>query len=581
MSTRQLTILYGSQSGTAQDLAEQIWRDSKMYHLKGSVSAMDEYDIGKLIEERFVVMVCSTYGQGEEPDNMKLFWKFLLRKSLPHNSLRGMFFGVLGLGDSRYPKFNYVAKRLHKRLLQLGATALLPVGLCDDQHDLGYGAVFMPWMTNFWNKLIELSPIPANLQKLEKSPREYRWVVEHFPGPASLEVDMYAEVKVENLFETTVEENIRTTSENHFQDVRFITFTKKNVSWKPGDVVYVRPHNSNEDVDKLFDLFEEHKLGLSKDAVISVKEIDSEMPVPNILCKPLPLEVIARQYWDLTAVPRARAFAVLARTCLNELECEKLQEFSSYEGQEELFSYANRPRRTILEVLQDFPHATEALTLASLFELFQPIKPRAFSIASSEASGKLQILVAVIEYHTKLKEPRKGLCSNWLKRLQPGEKLRVWTRKGTFQLPTDPMIPIVMVGPGTGLAPFRSILQERELLADCRKSGPLILFFGCRKSAADFHCEEDLRRMENCGLLTLFCAFSRDQDEKIYVQHQIKTQGDLLKKALMDQNGIFLLSGSSKNMPEAVREALGEAIGSALYVEDMIKSERYQEETWA
>lgn len=581
MLARQLTILYGSQSGTAQDLAEQIWRDSKLYHLKGSVSAMDEYDISKLIQERFVVMVCSTYGQGEEPDNMKRFWKFLLRKSLPADSLRGMFFGVLGLGDSRYPKFNYVAKRLHKRLLQLGASALLPVGLCDDQHDLGYGAVFMPWMTNFWNKLIELSPIPDGLRKLDETPREYRWTVEPWSGSASEEADMYAEVKVDNLFVTTVEENKRTTAEDHFQDVRFITFAKKSVDWNPGDVVYVRPHNSYEDVERLFELFQEHNLGLNKDTVVLVKEIDSEMPVPAILRKPLPLERIALQYWDLTAIPRARAFAVLARTCPNELECEKLQEFSSYEGQEELFSYANRPRRTILEVLQDFPHASGALTLAALFELFQPIKPRAFSIASSAASGKLQILVAVIDYRTKLKEPRKGLCSNWLKRLQPGDSLRVWTRKGTFQLPADPTIPIVMVGPGTGLAPFRSILQEKELLADRRKSGPLVLFFGCRKAAADFHLEEDLRRMENSGLLTLFCAFSRDQNDKVYVQHLIRKQGDLLKKLLMEQNGMFLLSGSSKNMPEAVREALGEAIGSSLYVEDMLKTERYQEETWA
>lgn len=581
MLARNLTILYGSQSGTAQDLAEQIWRDSKMYHLKGAVSAMDEYDIAKLIDERFVVMVCSTYGQGEEPDNMKRFWKFLLRKNLPSDSLRGMFFGVLGLGDSRYPKFNYVAKRLHKRLLQLGATALLPVGFCDDQHDLGYGAVFMPWITNFWNKLIELSPIPNGLQILQESPREYRWLVAPFSGPASEENDMYADVKVDNLFVTTVEENRRTTAEDHFQDVRFITFTKKSVNWSPGDVVYVRPHNSPEDVDRLFELFQEHNMKLNKSTVVLVQEIDSEMPVPAILRKPLPLERIAQQYWDLTAIPRARAFAVLARTCPNDLECEKLREFSSYEGQEELFSYANRPRRTILEVLQDFPHATGALTMAALFELFQPIKPRAFSIASSAASGKLQILVAVIEYRTKLKEPRKGLCSNWLKRLQPGHTLRVWTRKGTFQLPTDPATPIVMVGPGTGLAPFRAILQERELVADRRKGGLLVLFFGCRKSTADFHCEEDLRRMESSGLLTLFCAFSRDQEDKVYVQHLIRKQGDLLKKALMEQNGMFLLSGSSKNMPEAVREALGEAIGSSLYVEDMMKTERYQEETWA
>lgn len=125
----RLLILYGSQTGTSQDLAELIWRESHKRNFTGPVMAMDDYDIGKLIEEKLVVFVCATTGQGDEPDNMKKFWKFLLRKSLPRDSLTDMTFGVLGLGDSSYAKFNFVAKRLHKRLLQLSARNLLPLGI--------------------------------------------------------------------------------------------------------------------------------------------------------------------------------------------------------------------------------------------------------------------------------------------------------------------------------------------------------------------------------------------------------------------------------------------------------------------
>ena len=128
MLNRKLTILYGSQTGTAQDMAEKIYRESKMCHFVGPVKSMDQYDVKNLIDESIVVFVCSTTGQGDEPDNMKAFWKFLLRKSLPSNSLSSMHFAVLGLGDSSYSKFNFVAKRLNKRLLQLGATSLLPIG---------------------------------------------------------------------------------------------------------------------------------------------------------------------------------------------------------------------------------------------------------------------------------------------------------------------------------------------------------------------------------------------------------------------------------------------------------------------
>uniref|UniRef100_A0A182N6W8 NADPH-dependent diflavin oxidoreductase 1 n=1 Tax=Anopheles dirus TaxID=7168 RepID=A0A182N6W8_9DIPT len=582
MMERKLTILYGSQSGTAQDLAEQIWRESKMYYFRGNVLPMDEYDVSELINERFVVCVCSTYGQGEEPDNMKRFWKFLLRKSLPTDSLRHLHFAVLGLGDSRYPKFNYVAKKLHKRLVQLGGTALLPVGLCDDQHDLGYGAVFLPWINQLWDQLGRTVPLPAGQHKLSESPREFRWNVHIVNDGDSSPVitDLYADVKMPCGFQTMVLENRRTTTPDHFQDVRMITFEKKAVPWCPGDVLYVRPHSSRESVDQLFEIFRQHELTLDEETVVQVKAIDSEMPVPSILQKPLPLVVIAEQYWDLTAIPRARAFAVLAKNCPNELEREKLTEFSQYEGQEELFSYANRPRRTILEVLQDFPHATKSLTPEALFELFQPMKPRAFSIASAVESGRLQILVAVIEYRTKLSVPRRGLCSHWLKRLQPGDVINAWVRKSTFQLPTDNKIPLVMIGPGTGLAPFRGILQEREL-SDNPCSAPLALFFGCRSSTADFHCEEDLKRMEHSGMLQLFCAFSRDQPDKVYVQHLIRKEGVLLKKLLVENGGYVLLSGSSKNMPQAVKEALVEAIGDEQYIEEMIKANRYQEETWA
>lgn len=242
-----------------------------------------------------------------------------------------------------------------------------------------------------------------------------------------------------------------------------------------------------------------------------------EMPVPEILKSPHSMKTIASQYWDLSAYPRARFFQVMSYKCDNELEKEKLLEFASFEGQQELYSYVNRPRRGILEVMGDFPHATSKLCLEVLFELFQPIKQRPFSIASSVLSDKLELLVAVVEYKTLMKEPRRGLCSNWLKSIAVGERVQVSIKKGTFQLPKDKNVPLIMIGPGTGLAPFRSILQEYELSEKSTHElkDRLVLFFGCRSKFKDFHCQDDLRRMENANLLKLFCAFSRDQEDKM------------------------------------------------------------------
>lgn len=214
------------------------------------------------------------------------------------------------------------------------------------------------------------------------------------------------------------------------------------------------------------------------------------MPVPDFLKGYFTLKTIAKQLWDLNAVPRARTFRLLAINCENELEKEKLLEFATPQGQEDLFAYANRPRRTILEVLRDFRHATAKLNLQILFEIFQFIKTRSFSIASCPEHKTLDLLVAVVDYKTMLSKRRNGLCSNWLKSLTVGDEIYAVIKRGTFKIPNDNVTPVVMVGPGTGLAPFRSFLlqkyhqRKQENSIDCIYT----LFFGCRGKESDFHC---------------------------------------------------------------------------------------------
>ncbi|XP_059612042.1 NADPH-dependent diflavin oxidoreductase 1 [Phlebotomus argentipes] len=591
--SRKLLILYGSETGTAQDFAEQVWRESKRFYFNGPVLPMDSYDVRNLVDESLVIFVCSTTGQGDEPDNMRSFWRFLLRKKLPSDSLQGVKFAVMGFGDSGYVKYNFAAKKLHKRLLQLGGMALMAVGLCDDQHDLGPSATYMPWLEQLWEKILAIQPLPEGQNPLEESPRQFRWNVE--PIDEDKENNSSVRKETDNIYATSqsllnsqnptvrlvLEENRRITHEEHFQDVRFISFKMINpIAWQPGDVLVLRPCNGEDRVRQLFGLFQEHNLPLHPETVIEIREVDFEMPVPDCLRAPISLRSLATQYWDLNAIPRPRAFALLAKNCLNDLERERLLEFSSPAGQEDLFSYANRPRRTIVEVLQDFPHATSRLTLEILMEVFQPIKPRSFSIASCSEVGRLQLLVAVVEYRSILATPRQGLCSTWLKNLPIGTKIVGWLKKGTLKLPADASKPLVMVGPGTGLAPFRSVLLQKEVKLARELTAMSVLFFGCRNRQGDFHCEEELKRMEGVGLLKLITAFSRDQEEKIYVQHRIKESGELLRNLLINQQGYFFVAGSSKNMPQSVKEALSEVIGED-NVQQMLTSGRYQEETWS
>ncbi|XP_047113286.1 NADPH-dependent diflavin oxidoreductase 1 isoform X2 [Schistocerca piceifrons] len=517
MSKRKLTILYGSQTGSAQDVAERIWREARRYHFMGPVRAMDDYPVSQLIYERLVVFVCSTTGQGEEPDNMKQFWKFLLRKNLPKNSLQAVRFAVLGLGDSSYAKFNFAAKKLYRRLLQLGGKNIVNLGLADDQHDLGVDAVVDPWLKDLWAKLLSLFPLPQGAEPLDRS-HVYapRWTVtcvtsQHLHKGLMTMIQGTEDPFIikENLIKASVIENHRTTSESHFQ-----------------------------------------------------------------------------------AIPRRYFFELMAFLAELELEKEKLEEFASSEGQEDLFNYCNRPRRTLLEVLQDFPNTSSKIPLDYLFELFTPIKARAFSIASSPHGhpNEVHILVAVVKYRTKLLAPRLGLCSNWIATLNLNRRIPVWVKKGSFQFPSDTSIPVIMIGPGTGVAPFRSFITERVALGEAGAER-LYLFFGCRYSRQDFHCREEWLNFERNGQLSLFVAFSRDQEEKRYVQHVLCEQADLLWDLLNKKSAYIYVAGNSKNMPDQVRDTfISHVCGGAgelpetsatKFIEQLELNGRYQTETWS
>ncbi|KAM9323499.1 NADPH-dependent diflavin oxidoreductase 1 isoform 2-T2 [Pholidichthys leucotaenia] len=543
-----LLVLYGSQTGTAQDTAQRIARQAQRRRLQVLVLPLDSYNVANLISESLVVFVCSTTGQGDPPDNMKNFWRFLFRKSLPAGSLNRLDCAVLGLGDSSYPKFNFVAKKLYKRLQQLGACTLLPVGLADDQHDLGADAVIDPWLVSFWEKVFALYPSLTSvipLREDEALPPSYMFHFLNNMEEASDRLRIPSDQSVPSQshpYPARMVFNRRVTEPSHFQDVRHIEFdiTGANIEFSAGDVVMMHPCNAAEDVQQFCQL-----LRLDPESRFTLRPTDNAA-VPARLPQPCTVRHLVENYLDIAAVPRRSFFELLSTFATNELEREKLVEFSSAEGQDELHSYCNRPRRTALEVLADFPHTTAELKVDYLLDLFPEIQPRSFSIASSLKAhpNRIQIAVAVVRYKTKLFKPRDGLCSSWLASLNPAQGdvyVPLWVKKGSLKFPTDPDTPVILVGPGTGVAPFRSALQER--IAEGKTAN--VLFFGCRSESKDFYFRSEWEELIKAGHLVLFTAFSRDQEEKVYVQHRVKENGKLLWDLITDKNACFYIAGLS------------------------------------
>lgn len=358
------------------------------------------------------------------------------------------------------------------------------------------------------------------------------------------------------------------------------------MSFVAGDVVLIQPENSAGHVQQFC-----QALGLDPDQCFTLLPQELGVTCPERLPQPCSVQHLVSRYLDIARVPRRSFFELLACLSPHELEREKLLEFSSAEGQEALHDYCNRPRRTVLEVLCDFPHTARAIPADYLLDLIPPIRPRAFSIASSLLAhpSRLQILVAVVQYQTRLKEPRRGLCSSWLASLDPGQgpvRVPLWVRPGGLTFPETQDTPVIMVGPGTGVAPFRAAVQERVAQGQTRN----VLFFGCRQRDQDFYWEAEWKELEERGCLTLLTAFSREQEQKVYVQHRLQELGPLVWELLDRQGAHFYLAGNAQRMPADVSDALVSIFqeegglsssDAAALLARLQQALRFQTETWA
>ena len=366
--------------------------------------------------------------------------------------------------------------------------------------------------------------------------------------------------------------NKRVTTEDHWQDVRLIEF-ETDLPYKCGDIAVILPQCSLTSVHLLAKLLNiEDKLHRR---FLAFNETSSlSMTVLELF----------RDYLHITRIPSRSFFDKLIWFSEDERERERLLEFLQTGNMDELYSYCHRPRRTSVEVLQDFPETTSRIPFEYVFDLFQVIRPRSYSIASSPRihPNRIQILLAAIRFKTIIALHREGLCSQYLSRLEPGEQIQMRT-SSSFNL-IDDHRPAIMIGPGTGVAPFRGWILERNL--DPEKLN--MLFFGCRNRQKDAFVESDL--LNESVKLIYIPAYSRDQEEKVYVQHKIIEYGQLVWDWIERKQARIYLAGNAKSIPEQVADALKTVFiqhGSMNdeqaenYLREMERTKQYQRETWS
>ncbi|EGC32987.1 hypothetical protein DICPUDRAFT_155023 [Dictyostelium purpureum] len=609
INNKSCTILYATESGTSQEVAEKLTRDLIKYDIKPKLFDIGNYNKIKLPEEKVVIFVLSTTGHGDVPDPMKPFWNFLLIKSLPSNSLSRTKFAVLGLGDSSYTTYNFAAKKLYSRLMSLGAIPLLRRGDADDQHDLGIDYEVEKWTKELIDSLLLMYPLPQNFNINDNSILKAKFKLKINKDNTELKANDIVSNK--QFSKSKIIRNERITNIDWEQDVRHIELDITEINnqikspqkfYKNGDVAYILPRNPKKKVMEFIQL-----LKLNENWIVeSIEPVDPEITqAPTSIITPISVYQLVESYFDILGSPKRYFFELLSYFVENPMEKERLEFFSSAEGQDDLRTYNQKEKRNYIDVLVEFPSAN--IPFEFLFDLISPIKPRPFSISSSSSlyPNAIHITAGINTYKTPYRHLlRTGLCSQYFQSLELNETVSLFIKESGASLPKSYETPIIMVGPGTGCAMFRSFMQERQYQKESnsiQSLGKALFYFGCRHEAKDYLYRNEFEQFEKNGTITkLTTAFSRDSKDgkKNYVQNYIEKDSDQIWQVLNNENGYFYISGSSGRMPKDIKQTLLEIIKSNLlknnsdqeqsnidqlvnnYFEKLEIEKRYITETW-
>ncbi|KAF5353416.1 hypothetical protein D9756_007882 [Leucocoprinus leucothites] len=582
---RRLLILYATETGNAQDVADRVARAARNLQFRSQVMSVDCYSLENLVLEELVVFVVSTTGSGVEPRSMTPLWNMLLSSRLPTDLFEDLSFAVFGLGDTSYEKFCWPAKLLSKRLKSLGATEICERGEGDEQHPMGIDGALEPWIDTLSDAILGLYPLAESTPVASTSktplPRVTLKPREGEEGEINLAPSYPPSSVSANLIK-----NDRITAKDWSQDVRHIEFQfEQDVKYLPGDIAVIRPLANQDEVQ---DFLESVGWDEVADEPLSIIEKLEDQSLPASLPNTFTLRILFTHYLDFNAVPRRTFFQYLRDFTPDDLEKERLEEFLSKEGADELYDYCYRVKRTIREIMTEFRHVS--IPRDYVFDVFPFMRPRQFSIASSakEHPRQVHLCIAIVKYRTKLKIPRKGVCTSYLSTLKPGAKLNIEIQKGLITLPPSINTPIICVGPGTGIAPMRAIVEERLKLGSQSNT----LYFGCRSAMKDEHYAQEWRTYAEEHGLVYRVAHSRDGPEGVkrtYVQDLIEEDSFRVWKLLEDEKAWVYISGSSNKMPAGVKAALAKAAeqggyseeDAKKYVEGMVRDGRLIEECWS
>jgi sulfite reductase (NADPH) flavoprotein alpha-component len=534
-----LSILFGSQTGTAEGLAKKVAKEAGKRGFAPTILDMAQVDLARLANEKNLLVITSTYGDGEPPDNAKALHGAL--KTATEPSLAGVRFSLLALGDTNYAQFCQCGKDLDAWLEKAGATRASPRVDCD----LDYDAQFTAWLDASLSALGSGNGAGAG----GSGPSS--------PSPATPDEATYSK---KNPFPAAVLAVRNLNGSGSAKEVNHIEFSLENsgLVYEAGDALGVVPQNCPALVGEVL-------AALGCDGEEAVATPAGELPLRRALTECFDLGKPSAELIGLLSPVGASSLATSAETSAQT---------------------ALPPFHHVIDVLLAAPTKPSP---ADFVAKLKKIQPRLYSISSSPKAhpGQVHLTVGAVRYD-KDGRARKGVCSTFLaERALGAGKVGVFVHSNkAFRPPTQGDVGMIMVGPGTGIAPFRAFLQERRATG---AKGKNWLFFGDQKASSDFLYREELTELQESGLLhRLDLAFSRDQAEKIYVQHRMLQNAEALY-AWLEAGAHFYVCGDASRMAKDVDLALHQVIekaggkspeAAAAYVNALKTSKRYARDVY-
>ena len=540
---RAITLLYGSETGNAQGLAEIFEERLSNIGHNVTLKAMDEFKSKNLKNVEDLFIITSTQGEGDPPDNAAELHEFIHGRKAP--KLEGVRFSVLALGDQTYEFFCQIGKDFDKKLEELGAERLYERVDCD----VDYEEDAEKWMANVINTIDSAPEGTQSEQVVSESIK-------------SAKEKKYSKA---NPYQAEVLENINLNGRGSNKETRHIEFLLDNFGeeYEVGDCLVVLPQNDPALVELLMST-----LGWDPGDQIQISE-DGDT---------ISLEEALTSYFEITKLTRP-----LLQNAAAYFDNEALED--KVQDSEWIQNYIEG--RDFIDLLNDFP--PEELEPEDLYQILRKLPPREYSISSSYQSlpDEVHITVGAVRYNTHGRD-RSGVCSvQFAERIQPGDTVPIYLKRNpNFKFPKNGDTPVIMIGPGTGIAPFRAHMQERE---EYGYKGNTWLFFGDQHFTTDFLYQTEWQEWLKDGFLEkMNVAFSRDTDQKVYVQHRIAEHSKEFNEWLEKGASIYIC-GDEKNMAKDVHQAIRNVLvkeqnlteeDAESYLKQMKKDKRYQRDVY-